>query len=294
MLKTVFWRRVLFLLILFILALGTVVSSLSLGASLPSASAKNSPYLQVTFLAVGQGDSIFIETPEGVQMLIDGGPDSSVLRSLGAVMSPFDREIDVVLATHDDQDHIGGLVDVLERYQVKHIIETNNEKETSTTEALALNIKTEPAGTYLGRVGQAINLGASTTFTVLSPPADTKNWESNTASIVGKLSFGEIDFFLTGDAPSGIEDYLVGRFGQMLESEVLKLGHHGSKTSTSENFLDTVKPEYAVVSAGKDNRYGHPHQEVVSRVEERGIKIKSTAMEGSITFLTDGVTVWQK
>lgn len=285
-------RRILFLVFLILLVSLTYFAQSSQFSNVFSSTKKSSPYLSVTFLDVGQGDAIFIETPEGQQMLIDGGGDASVLRALGEVMSPFDRELDVVLATHADQDHIGGLPDVLKRFSVKHIITTNNEKDTETARSLNFNIEKEPAGTYLAEVGQVITLGASTTFTIFSPPADTSNWEANTASIVGQLKYGNIEFMLTGDAPSGIEEYLVKQFGEVLESEVLKLGHHGSKTSTAESFLDMVSPKYGVVSAGKDNRYGHPHQEVVSRVEDRGIKIKSTAMEGSITFLTDGVRVW--
>jgi competence protein ComEC len=116
--------------------------------------------------------------------------------------------------------------------------------------------------------------------------------ESNTSSIVVKVSYGESDFMLTGDAPQGIEDYLSVTYGDALQSEVLKLGHHGSKTSTSELFLEAVKPQYAVVSSGKDNRYGHPNGEVVDRVTVRNIPISNTAAEGAIHFQSDGTRVW--
>jgi competence protein ComEC len=127
---------------------------------------------------------------------------------------------------------------------------------------------------------------------IFSPAADPTALESNTSSIVARLSYGEIDFMLTGDAPSSIEEYLVKTYGERLESEVLKLGHHGSKTSTAENFLLKVSPLYAVVSAGRDNRYGHPNSEVIARVEAFGSEILSTATLGTIVFKTDGERVW--
>lgn len=248
--------------------------------------------LTVAFLDVGQGDAIYIETPDGVQLLIDGGPDSSVLRELGDVIPFWDRTIDVILATHPDKDHIGGLVDVLGRYQVSKIFRTDNESDTAVSSAFVFMSDDEGAVIDILEAGEVIRLGASTTLTIFSPTSDATNWESNNSSIVAKLTYGDVDFMLTGDAPSSIEDYLVGRYGEALLSEVLKLGHHGSKTSTSELFLEAVSPEYAVVSAGKDNRYGHPHAGVIGRVNERGIETLSTAVLGTIVFKSDGERVW--
>lgn len=254
----------------------------------------NSAVLTVAFLDVGQGDAIYIETPDGVQMLIDGGATTAVLRTLTPVMPWLDRSLDVVLATHYDLDHIGGLVDVLNRFEVSTIIQTKNEHDTSVTEAFARAVSAEQATVQFVEAGQVLTLGASTTFTILSPTGDSTQWESNNASIVGKLSYGEIDFLLTGDAGAGIEEYLVRVYGTTLQSEVLKFGHHGSKTSSSEVFIEAVQPAIAVVSAGKDNRYGHPHPDVVARAEAVGAQVVSTAEEGTIVFQSDGKTVWVK
>lgn len=250
--------------------------------------------LTVTFLDVGQGDSIFIETPDGVQMLIDGGPNNSVLRELAKQMPISDKSIDVVLATHLDKDHIGGLVDVLERYNVSNIVRTNNESETGTGEVFDLAVKKENANVYFATVGQQLALGASTSILIFSPNGDVGDLESNTSSIFAQLRYGDIQFMLTGDAPISIEEYLSRTFGKALESEVLKLGHHGSRTSSGEIFLDTVKPNFAVVSSGKDNTYGHPHTEVVEKVTERNISILNTAEEGNIVFKSDGKSVWRE
>jgi beta-lactamase superfamily II metal-dependent hydrolase len=240
---------------------------------------------------VGQGDAIYIKSPEGFDVLVDGGPDASVLRSLASVQSWQDRTLDIVIATHTDADHIGGLIDIFERYQVNRVIETTNQNDTAT--ALRYDTVSEEGQTFTAEAGQQIRLGSSTLLTVLSPVGDESQWESNTASIVLLVQFGETKFLLTGDAPSGIEEYLVGAYAPYLKSDVLKLGHHGSNTSSSELFLTTVDPEFAIVSAGADNRYGHPHPEVVSRVEAVGATILETATQGTITFYSDGRSVWQ-
>ncbi len=253
-----------------------------------------SPYLEVTFLDVGQGDAILIETPDGAEALIDGGPDGTVLRELSRELAWNDRSLDLVIGTHPDKDHIGGLIDVLARYNVASILTTENTGETTAASVYQKALTAETDIVHYARAGQVYTLGASTTVTVLSPARDPSMLESNTSSIVVKVSYGEIDFMLTGDAPLSIEDYLSVAYGTALESEVLKLGHHGSKTSTSDLFLETVKPQYAVVSSGRDNRYGHPHEEVVNRVLSRNIQLSNTAIDRAVHFKTDGQQVWQE
>ena len=262
--------------------------------SLSQASKNHCQCLEVSFLDVGQGDAILIETPDGFEMLVDGGRDASVLRELGKKRSFFDREIDVVVTTHPDLDHIGGLVDVLKRYKVKTILRTENENDKSAAAAFAAAAQKENAEEILADAGQIINLGASTSIQIFSPTGDERQWDSNTSSIVLRVVYGDTSFMLTGDAPSEIEDYLVKTYGTQLDSDVLKLGHHGSKTSTSDLWLDTVTPSYAVVSAGIDNRYGHPHQDVMQRVFKRNIQTSHTGTDGTITFESDGKTVWKK
>lgn len=250
--------------------------------------------LQVRFLDVGQGDAIHIVTPDGIELLIDGGPSAVVLGEFAKGRSFFDQYIDVVIATHPDTDHVGGLVDMLERYEIGIIIESVVEHDAPA--AVAYNIAAEKEGAEIipAQAGQLLQLGASTTIEILSPAGLTENWQSNAASVVLLLRYGETVFMLTGDAPSNIEDYLVGTYGADLKANVLKLGHHGSNTSTSELFLTAVQPEYAVVSAGVDNRYGHPHREVVTRVNGIGARLLSTAELGTITFTSDGKTVSMK
>lgn len=273
--------------------LGTLLVTALLSFIFPFVSSPaTSNVLTVTFLDVGQGDAVLVETPDGVQLLIDGGPDGTVLRRLSQELPWFDTSLDMVLGTHPDKDHIGGLVDVLRRYTVGKIITTENTGETMVASTFQKGLLSEGVPVEMARAGQVYQLGASTTLTIFAPAGNPVMLESNTASIVARLSYGEIDFMLTGDAPSSIEAYLVKMYGEELRSEVLKLGHHGSKTSSSEEFLDTVTPRYAVVSADKDNSYGHPHQNVVDAVLARNITLVNTGDAGSITFETNGTDVW--
>lgn len=247
--------------------------------------------LSISFLDVGQGDAILIETPDGKEMLVDGGRDSSVLRKLSEKRELFDREIDVVLATHPDLDHVAGLVDVLGQYTVGTIIMTENEGNSGAAAAFAKAAPEETANIILADAGQVFPLGDDVSIQIFAPTGDESKLESNAASIVLRVVYGDTSFMLTGDAPSEVEDYLVKTYGAQLDSDVLKLGHHGSKTSTSDLWLDTVTPAYAVVSAGIDNSYGHPHQEVMQRVFKRNIKTSHTGTDGTVTFYSDGKTI---
>ncbi len=252
--------------------------------------------LKVSFLDVGQGDSILIESPTGTQVLIDGGVDSRVLTELSHALGFFDKDIDMIIATHPDGDHIGGLIDVLMRYDVHTIVMTENENDTPIADAFQKMVMEEGAKVIYARKGQVYDLGSgeagSTTLSILFPDHDPTNLESNMSSIVARLSYGESSYLLTGDSPIEIEEYLVHQAGSALMSDVLKVGHHGSRTSTSENFITAVSPTHAIISAGKDNSYSHPHKEVVDRLTEHSVIQKNTADEGSIVSETDGTTIW--
>jgi competence protein ComEC len=259
-----------------------------------SVSQGKSNYLEVSFLDVGQGDSIFMETSDNIQVLIDGGPDAQVLRELGKLMDVSDRYIDIVVATHPDIDHIGGLIDVLERYDIGLILLTENVSDTTASKKFLELAHTEEAEIVYARRDQLFDLGSSTSVRVLFPNTNPSEMESNQSSIVLQVKHDQIKFMLTGDSPKSIEEYLAGIEGEALESDVLKIGHHGSKTSTAKVFLENVGPKYAVVSAEKDSRYGHPHKEVTDLLTKYEIETLSTADLGTINFYRDGVKVWIK
>jgi len=247
--------------------------------------------LTVAFLDVGQGDAIYIEAPNGNQVLLDGGPNKAVLRELSEHMPFYDRSLDAVIASHPDQDHIGGLPAVLGRYAVGMAMDPGLEHDTAAYQELERLVREKDIERVVARRGQTVWLDDDIYLEILFPDRDPSGWESNDASIITRLVYGDIAFMLTGDAPQKMEQYVAGLDGKGLASSVLKLGHHGSKTSTSDMFLGFVAPQYAVISAGKDNRYGHPHEEVTSLVEGFGISMLATAEHGTVIFRTDGKSV---
>lgn len=245
--------------------------------------------LVVTFLNVGQGDAIFIQTPSGKQMLIDGGPDREVLRELGALMPWHDKSIDVIVATHPDADHVAGLIDVLQRFDVELIVEPGVKHDTPQAESMLKSVANEGAQELMARRGQVLNFGDGARLHILFPDRDVSGLETNTASIVARLEYGSTSVMLTGDSPEAIEKYLVSLGSAALDSDILKAGHHGSKTSTSEEFVRAVSPDHVIFSRGCDNTYGHPNKEVVARLASAAIPALDTCLDGRITFISDGV-----
>lgn len=250
--------------------------------------------LVVRFLDVGQGDAIFIESPSGAQALIDGGRGASVVRSLSRAMPWYDRSIDVVVATHPDADHIGGLIPVLERFAIARVVHSSVEGDTALSEALEQAVAHEGAERSNAMRGQVVDLGGGAIVEILFPDRDVSGVETNTGSIVARLVYGNTAFLLTGDAPQGVEKYLARLDPDSVRADVLKAGHHGSKTSSAPLFVGLAGPKYAVFSRGCENSYGHPAPEVVALFERFGIPALDTCIEGTITFVSDGHSVARK
>ncbi len=248
--------------------------------------------LEVSFLNVGQGDSIYIKSPSGVDILIDGGRDASVLYELGKVMPFNDKKINMVLATHPDEDHIAGLGEVIKRYNVNWLFKPCVLSKTDA--GILLEEYSKRVNSICVKRGLIIDLGAGVFLKVLSPAYQTKNMDTNVASIVVQLVYGNTKIMLTGDAPVSIERELALLDKELLQSDILKAGHHGSKTSTSPEFLGFVDPKIVIISAGKNNRYGHPHKSVVKRLNDYGAQILETSKEGTITFYSDGNSIWRE
>lgn len=241
-------------------------------------------YLDVYFFDVGQGDAIFVETADGKQILIDGGPNNSVVQKLGAVMGFNDRSIDILMITHTDNDHITGLVEVLERYDIGLIMRSNILCDTSLCLAMEEKIENEEAGVWIVDAGDMIDLGYGAYLEVLYPfdnePYDGK---PNNNSIVTKIGTGRDSLLLTGDIEKKIENILLYS-GIDISARYLKIAHHGSKISTTEEFLNFVSPSFAFIEVGK-NSYGHPNQEVLQRLENRGVTYYRTDRDGDIHLI---------
>lgn len=248
--------------------------------------------LEVTFFDVGQGDAAFVETSERVQILIDGGPNSAILEKLGNEMPFWDRTIDLVILTHPEKDHMAGLIEVLKSYKVENILWTGVVRNTAEYKEWQKLIKEEGANIFIAQAGQRI-LGGRSDLDVLFPFESLEGKEmkdSNDSSIIARLVFDKTSFLFTGDSTKSVEkELLLDLVKQQLDADVLKVGHHGSKTSTSKEFIGAVSPEIAVISAGRNNRYGHPHQEVLDNLA--GVAILRTDLDGNIKLKSDGVSL---
>lgn len=251
--------------------------------------------LTVTYLDVGQGDATFIEGPTGIQVLIDGGKGKKVLSELGKVLPFYDKSIDVVIATHPDQDHIEGLIGVEERYKTLVFIEPNLITDKPFQIALLetvrnRNVQGGGVKELSAWAGQEIDLGLGATLTILFPDLDVSAWQdiTNNASVVAILRYGSTSFLFTGDSPIAIENRLIKEYGSQLDVDVLKAGHHGSRTSSGPEYLAITSPTFAIISSGKDNSYGHPHKEVLDNLATVGARVMRTDEQSTITVKSDG------
>jgi len=251
--------------------------------------------LEVMFFDVGQGDAIFVKTPHGHQILIDGGPDSKILEKLAKEMPFWDKTIDLVVLTHPEKDHMAGLLKVLERYKVEQILWTGIVRNTADYNKWQELIKKEEAKITIAKVSKRVKAGR-VSLAILYPFESLEGEEfknSNNTSIIAQLIFNNNSFLFTGDAAKSVEKKILSRCKEdvncSLDSDVLKVSHHGSKTSTSEEFLKEVSPEIAVISCGKNNPYHHPHQEVLKNLEKFDIKILRTDQNGDIKVTSNGI-----
>lgn len=241
------------------------------------------------FIDVGQGDcTMFISENDCV--VIDAGPRACEKTTLGYIHAYTDN-IDYLILTHPDEDHIGGAACLINGIRVKNVIMTDAVKDTYVFDTLldalekrAVNlIKAEPGAKFdAGDIG----------FTVLAPIGEFSDY--NNYSIVTKVEYGESSVIVTGDAETYSETAMMEKYGTTLCSDVLKLAHHGSSTSTGEEFFRTVSPEFAVISCGKDNSYGHPHRETLELLKKYGVEYYRTDKEGTVILVSDGKTVKHK
>ncbi len=255
-----------------------------------AASAPDHGRLTVTFLDVGQGEAILIESPEGQRILVDGGPSGDAITSaLGDHLPFYDRRLDLIMLTHPQLDHIGGLPTVIDQYAVGRVLSSPAQFDSAAYRAWSDALRTANVPVVPALRGQTIELGTGAHLTIISANQTSDSTSLNDASLVIRLSMGGVSFLLTGDLTAGGENALV-RSGIDLNTTVLKVAHHGSLTSTSLDFVARASPLVDVISVGANNSYGHPTNEVLARLS--GDLVLRTDQQGDITISTDGQRLW--
>lgn len=248
--------------------------------------------LHVYFLNVGQGDSILLQTPSGKHILVDGGPQQNVLKELNSTLPFFDRTIDDVVLTHPDRDHIEGLIYVLKRYQVKHVLFTGAYNRSPFAKEFLALIREKNIPMTIADETSDLIFDDGVRFDVLYPFHQVLGFTLNTnnTSIIANLHYGSHAVLLTGDSEAEEEVRLMDGLRAThresdLDTELLKVGHHGSNTSSSPAFLQMSSPNYAVISCGKDNPYHHPHPSTLKKLEQVHAQIFRTDLQGRIEFI---------
>ncbi len=248
--------------------------------------------LGVIFLDVGQADSILVKSPSGEHMLIDAGKNDTAEHLVQMLKDYKVDDIDYLILTHPHEDHVGGADTVLEHFEVKNVICPDIGADSKTWRDVVDAIEAEGCMDITASVGTTYTLFKGCKFEILGPvDADT---DLNNASVVVRLDYFEKSFLFTGDAEAEAEKAILDRVGkERLDVDVLKVGHHGSSTSSCAEFLSAVTPSYSVISCGKDNSYGHPHSETVTALQKIGSQIYRTDKEGTVILQSDGESLYR-
>jgi competence protein ComEC len=264
----------------FSLLLALIFSSFALAAPSPA-------LLTVHFVDVGQADCILVRTPGGHSMLVDAGNNADADTVTSYLAKQGVKRLDVLVGTHPHEDHIGGLDVVIQQYQIGQIYMPKVRTNTKTFRDVLLAIKTKGLKVKSPIPGFNIDLDPTVNVQILAPNSPRYK-DLNNYSIVLKVTYNKTSFLLTGDAERESENEMLLSSAVSPKADVLKVGHHGSNSSTSAAFLKAVAPKYAVICVGKDNKYGHPSQTTINRLKRAGVKIYRTDLNGNIIAKSDG------
>jgi competence protein ComEC len=260
--------------------------------TIPPTAPTGGQVLTVMFLDIGQGDATLIRSPGGRTMLIDGGNAASDADNviLPALQAWGGDRLDVMVITHPDQDHIGGLPRVIEAVPVGQVVLTGQVHTTQTYERLLAAIRDKKLPAVRARGGVSLDFDPALTTSILGPTdALVASDDTNNASIVIRMTYDAVTFLFIGDAEE-TEEAVILNSGADVHAQILKVGHHGSRNSTSPDWLQAVSPQVGIISVGENNRYGHPQPEVLQWLSQFGVKVYRTDQQGTITVTTDGTT----
>lgn len=248
----------------------------------------SSEYLKIHYIDVGQGDSELIQF-NGKNILIDAGPNSNTDRLISYLNKQNIKKLDIVVASHPDEDHIGGMARVINQFTIGEFWAPKRTNNTKTFENMINSLKSKNLKINTAKSGLTLSFDKAITVDIIAPNND--NYDSNNNySIVIKLTYGNNSFLFVGDAEKISEKEILDK-KYNISSDVLKIGHHGSRTSSSKEFLDKVNPKIAVISCGKNNDYGHPNKETLTELTKRKFQIYRTDIDGTIILLSDGKTI---
>ncbi|MFZ2621156.1 MAG: MBL fold metallo-hydrolase [Minisyncoccia bacterium] len=243
--------------------------------------------LTFAVLDIGQGDALFIESPTGTQVLVDGGPDKNLMKEISKVLPFYDRHIDMIVVTNPDQDHYSGFIPLLQKYKIDSILEPGTTNPNPAYKVLEDEIAEKNIPKTIASRGQIIDLGGGAYLRILFPDRDISGLSPNDGSIIMQLVYGDTSVMLQGDSTAKMEGYVM-TLGEDLKSTILKIGHHGSRTSSTEEYVTKVSPQFAVISSGINNQYGHPHKETLETLSKLKIPTLDTCVMGDIIFHSDG------
>lgn len=277
----------LFLIVLFSLLLSACSIEI-----VTSTTEDSSGLFNVHFIDVGQGDCIFIKTPKGKTMLIDAGNNGDGETIINYIKQQGTNKLDYVIGTHPHSDHIGALDDIIQHYDIGEIIMPKVTHNSKTYKDVLLAVKEKGLKIKSAKGGSSFPMDDDTMVHILAPNSTSYDGV-NDYSVVVKINYKNTSFLFTGDAEKTSEREMLNK-NYDLRADVLKVAHHGSSSSTTEEFLSAVSPKYAIICVGKDNKYGHPHKEIIERLLNHDVDIYTTADNGNILMSSDGHNIEMK
>lgn len=241
--------------------------------------------LRVDFLDIGQGDAILLNLPQGTRILVDAGPDNLLINRLGDALPWWEQKIDYVIISHYHADHILGLIELVEKYKIGQVLSTTHQPDDFLYRVLVAKLKAKNIPLVFVQTGQILNFEKNISMQVISAEHDNKDYNDN--SLVVRFDYLYSSVLFTGDLTAEVEAKLI-KSDLNLQSDLLKVAHHGSRYSSSEEFLDLVRPKFCVISVGDDNDFRHPHAETLTRLSQVQCQIYLTQDFGTLSWQSDG------